>query len=119
MHEPKPTTLAALINELNKLFEGELSDADLLGYANHIKGKMLENETLARQAAMNSKEQFALGDCNDILMDNVIEGLDRYHEMAGQVMGDERIRKAFAGILLDFVYHEFQNRQEGDANIFV
>lgn len=119
MQEPKPTTLAALIHELNKLFEGELSDADLLGYANHIKGKMLENETLARQAAMNSKEQFALGDFNDILMDNVIEGLDRYHAMAGQVMGDERIRKAFAGILLDFVYHEFQSRKEGNTNIFV
>ncbi len=110
VHEPNPTTLAALIHELNKLFEGELSDADLLGYANHIKGKMLENETLARQAAMNSKEQFALGDFNDILLDNVIEGLDRYHEMASQVMGDERIRKAFAGLLLDVVYHEFQNR---------
>ncbi|MFO1432113.1 MAG: DEAD/DEAH box helicase family protein [Candidatus Competibacteraceae bacterium] len=113
VQEPNPTTLAALIHELNQLFEGELSDADLLGYANHIKGKLLENETLARQAAMNSKEQFALGDFNTILLDNVIEGLDRYHEMAGQVMGDERIRKAFAGILLDIVYHEFQNQQEG------
>jgi type I restriction enzyme R subunit len=113
VHEPNPTTLAALIHELNKLFAGELADADLLGYANHITGKMLESETLARQAAMNSKEQFALGDFNDILMDNVIEGLDRYHDMASQVMGDERIRKAFAGILLDFVYQEFQHRQAG------
>ena len=119
VQEPNPVTLAALIHELNKLFEGELSDADLLGYANHIKGKLLENETLARQAAMNSKEQFALGDFNAILLDNVIEGLDRYHEMAGQVMGDERIRKTFAGILLDFVYHEFQSRKEGNTNIFV
>ena len=56
---------------------------------------MLENETLAQQAAMNSKEQFALGDFQHVLMDNVIAGLDHYQAMAGQVMGNERIQKVF------------------------
>jgi type I restriction enzyme R subunit len=113
--EPETAPLSELIKKLNKLFEGDLSDADLLGYANHIKGKMLENETLARQAAMNSKEQFALGDFQNVLMDNVIEGLDRYQAMAGQVMGNERIKRVFSEIMLDLVYQEFQRQKTAKA----
>ena len=88
-----------------------MSDADLLGYANHIKGKMLENEKLAQQAERNSKEQFTLGDFQNVLMDNVIEGIDRYQNMAGQVMSNPRIQKEFAAILLDLVYQEFQQKK--------
>ena len=99
------------MEQLNKIFEGTLTDADLLGYANHISGKMLENERLAQQASINSKEQFALGDFHDVLMDNVIEGLDNYQSMAGQVMGNEETRKAFSKFILDLVYQEFQKKQ--------
>ena len=109
--EPETAYLSSLIERLNQLFEGELSDADLLGYAHHIKGKLLESATLAQQAARNSKEQFALGDFQHVLMDNVIEGIDRYQAMAGQVMGNPRVQKAFADIMLDLVYQEFQRQQ--------
>jgi type I restriction enzyme R subunit len=111
VREPETAYLSELIQKLNQLFEGELSDADLLGYAHHIKGRMLENETLAQQAAMNSKEQFALGDFQHVLMDNVIAGLDHYQAMAGQVMGNERIQKVFGEIMLDVVYQEFQRQK--------
>ena len=63
---------------------------------------------LAQQAARNSKEQFAMGDFQHVLMDNVIEGIDRYQSMAGQVMGNPRVQKAFGEIL---VYREFQERK--------
>lgn len=111
VREPQTAYLSELIQKLNHLFEGELSDADLLGYAHHLKDRMLENEKLAQQAAMNSKEQFALGDFQRVLMDNVIEGLDHYQAMAGQVMGNERVQKAFAEIMLDVVYQEFQRQK--------
>ncbi|MEN8133108.1 MAG: type I restriction endonuclease subunit R, partial [Pseudomonadota bacterium] len=110
-HEPEKASLAELIHQLNQLFEGELTEADLLGYANHIKGKMLENDKLAKQAATNSKEQFALGDFQKILMDNVIDGLDRYQDMASQVMGDDRVQKAFSDIILDVVYEELKQKK--------
>ena len=109
--EPETAYLSTLIERLNQLFEGELSDADLLGYAHHIKGKLLESETLAQQAARNSKEQFALGDFQQVLMDNVIEGIDRYQAMAGQVMGNPRVQKAFGEIMLDLVYREFERQR--------
>jgi type I restriction enzyme, R subunit len=110
--DPQQARLSELIAQMNSLFEGELSDADLLNYANHVRDKMLENEVLAQQAATNSKEQFALGDFHNVMMDSVIEGLDNYRSMASQVLGNERVQKGFASLLLDMVYQAFQKQKE-------
>lgn len=106
--------LSELIEQMNSLFEGDLTDADLLNYANHIRDKMMESDVLAQQAASNSKEQFALGDFNDVMMDAVIEGLDNYQSMASQVLGNERVKKGFTDLLLDLVYQAFQKRADSN-----
>jgi type I restriction enzyme R subunit len=52
--------LAELIAKVNDLFEGDLTPGDKLVYVNDvIKGKLMESEKLAEQAANNTKEQFA------------------------------------------------------------
>lgn len=104
--------LSELIAQMNSLFEGDLTDADLLNYANHIKDKMLESDVLAQQAVTNSKEQFALGDFQNVMMDTIIEGLDNYQSMASQVLGNERVQRGFASLLLDLVYQAFQRQRE-------
>ncbi|MFN0022198.1 MAG: hypothetical protein ACKVP0_28445, partial [Pirellulaceae bacterium] len=49
-----------IIEKVNDLFQGELTDQDKLVYVNNvIKGKLLESKTLRQQAANNTKEQFA------------------------------------------------------------
>ena len=71
---------------MNDLFEG-VTDTDLLPFALHISGKMLENETLAKQAAANSKEQFdASPDFKDAMIQSVADGFDSYSDMAKQVL---------------------------------
>ncbi len=110
-HEPEFTFLSQLIAQMNDLFAGELSDADLVHYATHIRDKMLEDETLARQAATNTKEQFALGDFPSRFVDAVIGGLDSYQEMAEQVLTQERTRKGFESLVLDMVYRGFEEMQ--------
>jgi type I restriction enzyme, R subunit len=112
--DPLLAKLAAIIQRMNDLFEGELSEADLLSYANHIRDKMLENPTLGEQAQHNTKEQFALGDFRTAMMDAVAEGLESYQSMAGQVLGNERIREGFATVLLDIVYTALKERQAGE-----
>jgi len=60
LHEKEKARLAEIIQKVNDLFQGELSDQDKLVYVNNvIKGKLLESETLRQQAANNTKEQFA------------------------------------------------------------
>ena len=86
---------------------GELTDADLVTYAQHITGKLLENDVLAKQAATNTKDQFALGDFRTAFTDTIIEGLDSYQSMAEQVLSNERTRKGFEKLVLDLVYKGF------------
>ena len=58
VQEPQRVYMAELIEKVNSLFDGELTDGDKLRFVNTvILGKMLESETLAQQAANNSKEQ--------------------------------------------------------------
>lgn len=110
-HDPDRAFLSVIIAQMNDIFQGELTEADLLNYAYHVRDKMLENATLEKQAKSNSKDQFALGDFRNVMMDNVIEGLDNYTSMATQVLNEERIREGFASILLEMVYRGFQKKE--------
>ncbi|MFO1206334.1 MAG: type I restriction endonuclease [Burkholderiales bacterium] len=103
--------LSELVRRINDLFEGELSDADKVAYVNHLAGKMLESDKLARQAEINTKEQFRLGDFHDVMMDTVIEALDNHKAMTSQVLASERTKSDLADVLLEVVYEGFRRRQ--------
>lgn len=107
-HEPDMAQLSQVIAQMNELFAGELTDADLLTYARHITDKLLENDTLSKQAAHNNKEQFALGDFPSVFVDTIIEGLDNYQSMAEQVLTKDQTRKGFERLVLDLVYRGFE-----------
>ena len=52
---------------------------------NVIMGKLLESETLAKQAANNTKEQFANSpDLKNELVNAIINALDAHNEMSSQ-----------------------------------
>src|SRR4051812_36339191 len=60
LQEKEKAFLHQIIEKVNELFEGDLSEGDKLIYVNNvIKGKLLESEILVQQAASNTKEQFA------------------------------------------------------------
>ncbi|MBS0244449.1 MAG: HsdR [Proteobacteria bacterium] len=105
--EPRPDeylSLSALIRRMNDLFEGEVTDADKVAYAQHIAGKMMEDEVLAEQAKQNTKEQFEGGHFKSAYMDAVVDGFDNYKSMAEQVMGNDDVKEKFGKLLLDMVY---------------
>ncbi len=102
--DPQRALLAAIIQRMNDLFEGELSDADMIGLVTHISERMITNPVLAQQAEHNTKEQFALGDFPKVMMEEVIGGMDSYQSMIAQVLSNERVRSGFTAVLLDVVY---------------
>jgi len=116
-HDPASAMLAEIISKMNELFDGDLTDNDLLALANHVGGKMMENEMLAEQAAANTKEQFgASPDYKAVMLDSVADGLDKYQEMAKQVLNSERVQEGLSEILLDLVFAGFAKRRgEGPA----
>jgi len=82
--EKKQAYLNEIIEKVNDLFEGELTDDDQLVYVNGVlKGKLLENETLVQQAASNSKEQLANSpDLNKALVDAIIDAFEAHQAMS-------------------------------------
>lgn len=100
--------LAEIVDKMNDLFSGNLSEADMVGYVTTIKGKLLENDTLKEQAANNSEQQFSMGDFKEILTDIVIEGQEAHNSIAAQLLKDERIFAAMQGMLAKMVWQQFQ-----------
>jgi type I restriction enzyme R subunit len=102
VQEKQQAYLNEIIEKVNGLFEGELTDDDQLVYVNGVlKGKLLENETLMRQAASNSKEQFANSpDLKDAVLHAIMDALDAHQTMSTQALGSERVREGLRDILL-------------------
>ena len=98
------------IGPMNDLFAGDLSEADMVGYVTTIQGKLLENKTLAAQAATNNEEQFALGDFKTILTDIILDGQEGHNRIAEQMLKDERTFTAMQGLLARAVYAAFRER---------
>lgn len=102
VQEKQQAYLLEIIEKLNGLFQGDLTDDDQLVYVNGVlKGKLLENETLVHQAANNSKEQFANSpDLKTALLNAIMEALEAHTTMSTQALGSERIRDGLKNILL-------------------
>jgi type I restriction enzyme R subunit len=95
--------LNEIIEKVNDLFEGELTDQDKLVYVNNvIKGKLLESETLRQQASNNTKEQFANSpDLKTELMNAIIGALEAHTAMSTQALDSEAVRAGLKDVLLN------------------
>ena len=102
VRDPKKAYLNEIIAKVNELFKGELTDNDKLVYVNNvIMGKLLESETLAKQAANNTKEHFANSpDLKTELVNAIIDALDAHTVMSSQALDSEDIQAGLRGILL-------------------
>ena len=102
VREKEKAYLSEIIAKVNDLFKGDLTDNDKLVYVNNvIREKLLESETLAKQAANNTKEQFANSpDLKNELMNAIISALDAHNEMSSQALDSEKVRKGIKDILL-------------------
>lgn len=94
---------AEIIERVNDLFEGDLTDDDKLVYVNNvIKGKLLESDVLVEQAVNNTKEQFAASpDLSRELLNAVMDALAAHNTMSKQALESENVRYGLRDILLD------------------
>jgi type I restriction enzyme R subunit len=102
IQEKEKVRLAEIIDKVNTLFEGELTDDDKLVYVNHVlKGKLLESDTLVQQAATNTKEQFANSpDLSRELMNAIMDAFAAHGTMSKQALDSEKVRNGLKDILL-------------------
>jgi type I restriction enzyme R subunit len=102
VQEKQKALLNEIIQKVNELFDGELTDQDKLVYVNNvIKGKLLESETLRQQATNNTKEQFANSpDLANEIMNAVMGALEAHTVMSTQALNSETVRAGLKGVLL-------------------
>jgi type I restriction enzyme R subunit len=95
--------MAEIIEKLNDLFHGDLTDQDKLVYVNNVlMGKLLESETLRQQAANNSKQQFATSpDLNTELLNAIMGALDAHNAMSTQALNSPEVQRGLKEILLN------------------
>jgi type I restriction enzyme, R subunit len=102
VNEKEKLRLAEIIERVNGLFEGELTDDDQLVYVNNvIKGKLLESEELTIQAANNTKAQFANSPTlSQEILNAVMDALAAHSTMSKQALESEKVRDGLKDVLL-------------------
>ena len=105
--------LSAIIQKMNEVFSGNLSDADFRGYATTLIGKMVEDSTLQEQAQANdTAESFSNGAYEQKLTGAVVDALESHSAMADQALKHPRVFKGLASLLLDEVYRQLREKAE-------
>src|SRR6185312_9610993 len=91
VQEKEKAILAEIIEKVNDLFDGELTEDDKLVYVNNvIKGKLLESDVLVQQAANNSKEQFANSpDLANGILNAIMDAFAAHSIMSKQALDSE------------------------------
>ena len=103
VQEKEKAWLYAIIEKVNDLFVGELTNQDKLVYVNNvIKGKLLESQKLQQQATNNTKEQFANSpDLKTELMNAIMGALDAHNLMSTQALNSIAVQGGLKDILLN------------------
>ena len=119
VQEKQKALLNEIIQKLNDLFEGDLTDQDKLVYVNNVlMGKLLESETLRLQAANNTKEQFNNSPDIDIeLMNALISANEAHTEMSTQALNSDAVRAGLKDVLLNYakLYESLRQRAKDEG----
>jgi type I restriction enzyme, R subunit len=102
LHEKQRAHLREIIEKVNDLFSGDLTDQDKLVYVNDVlMGKLLESRTLQEQAANNSKQQFSNSpDLKNEILKAIMGALDAHNAMSSQALSSDRVRDGLREVLL-------------------
>lgn len=121
VQDKQKALLREIIERVNDLFNGDLTDDDRLVYVNNVlKGKLLESEELATQARNNSKTQFASSPTlDDEILNAIMNALDAHQAMSRQALDSDRIRAGLKDILLGpgQLYESLRDRTVFDEKI--
>lgn len=102
VQDKQKALMREIIERVNDLFDGELTEDDQLIYVNNvIKGKLLESKELTTQARNNSKAQFSTSPTLDEeLMNAIMNALDAHQTMSRQALDSSKVRAGLKEILL-------------------
>ena len=107
-----------IIQQLNDLFGKETTDGDQVSYARTLVTKTLESDLLQKQAANNTKEQFASSpDLTKEIMSAIIDSMDAQEELSKRALNSKDIQEGLKTILLGKLglYEALRERERPDS----
>jgi type I restriction enzyme, R subunit len=116
VHDPEKVRLDEIIQRVNDLFEGDLTEEHRVKFYQTVEAAILASETLARQAQNNSEEQFGNSpDLRPIVTDAVIEAHSSFAEMSRQYLNDPGVQDGLIAALLKpgALWSKLQGRAAG------
>jgi type I restriction enzyme, R subunit len=108
--DPVLARLLEAVEQLNQLFDDDtFTDADMVGFYTHIKGKAAENEKITTQASVNSEKQFlASPDLKDTVIQAIVTSGDNFSKMTGEALGDDQKLARIIDLIGRALYREEQ-----------
>ncbi|TYL48420.1 type I restriction endonuclease subunit R [Marinomonas sp. IMCC 4694] len=102
--DPKEEFLSQIITRLNELFiTDELTDADMVNYANTVKDKVMENELVMRQIKENSAQQAMLGDFSRAMDDAIMSSGSAHQNQMMQLLSDPAKSARFGKLVFEMI----------------
>jgi type I restriction enzyme R subunit len=102
--DKKVEFLSQIVSRLNELFiTDQLTEADMVNYANTISDKVRENELVMRQLLSNSPEQAMLGDFPKAVDDAVMDSGAAHQNQMMQLLSDPSKAKMFSKVIFDIL----------------
>lgn len=101
VQDKEKALLSEILNRMNDLFTGDLSDNDQLAYVTAVRASLLDNSELARQAQNNQKAQFASSPLlSPALTEAIIAAYTAHSEMSKQALSSPTVQAGLMAALL-------------------
>jgi type I restriction enzyme R subunit len=121
MQEKVKARLSEIIERVNELFEGDLTDDDKLIYVNHVLvGKLLESKDLQQQAAANGKVRWGESpDLVDAVTQAVLDSGAAHQSMSQQALSDPKVMEGLVKVIVNFtdLYDQLRMRAGAAAPV--
>jgi len=104
----KFSELSKIIEEMNKRFETDFTEADQLFFEQVVQD-CVNDATIKQQASINTKENFKSG-LTDVLYDKVIDRQNQNDKMFKMIMDNAEFQESFEKWMLDEVYKRAKSK---------
>ncbi|WKW11738.1 hypothetical protein Strain138_001000 [Pseudogemmatithrix spongiicola] len=116
VQDKEKALLSEIIEKVNDLFSGDLTDEDRIRFVHHVRDRLLESTDLQSQAANNSKAQFSASPDLTVALDHAVMGaLDSYSAMSAQALNNPQTKQGLKKVLLDLAGLYEKLREKGTA----
>ncbi|MGL4616594.1 MAG: type I restriction endonuclease subunit R [Shewanella sp.] len=113
--EEKKDFLSHILEQLNDLFGGEVTDGDKLDWLQGMASKIAENQPLMDQVRNNPRDAIMLGDYPKAVDAAVIERMDIQNGMSLDYLSRPEAANIIQGLILDLLFKGFGKPLQREA----